>query len=115
MAKKMPRRLVALSSSAIAAIYLTGLVYTRGADAGTAPAASSPPTPGAASQPATTTSSGQPVAVVSASTPSTSTAAATGSYKDGTYTGSGTSRRGGVTVVVTVQGGRITNVTINGV
>jgi uncharacterized protein with FMN-binding domain len=35
-----------------------------------------------------------------------------GLYQDGTYTGSGTSRRGGVTVEVTIQGGRIANVAI---
>jgi len=32
------------------------------------------------------------------------------SYRDGTYTGSGTSRRGGFEVAVTIQGGRITDV-----
>jgi hypothetical protein len=37
MPKKMPRRLVALSSSAITAIYFAGFVATRAADAGIAP------------------------------------------------------------------------------
>jgi uncharacterized protein with FMN-binding domain len=32
------------------------------------------------------------------------------SYRDGTYQGSGTSRRGGFVVAVTIQGGRIANV-----
>jgi uncharacterized protein with FMN-binding domain len=31
-------------------------------------------------------------------------------YRDGTVSGSGDSRRGGVTVAVTIQGGRITDV-----
>ena len=44
MAKKMPRGLVALSSSAVAAIYLAGFVYTQGADAGLVPVATSVPT-----------------------------------------------------------------------
>ena len=98
MAKKMPRGLVALSSSAIAAIYLAGFVYTRGADAGLASVATSvaPTTQAAAT--------------------STSTAlSTTAAYRDGTYTGSGTSRRGNVNVSVTVQSGRIANVSISSV
>ena len=98
MAKKMPRRLVALSSSAIAAIYLAGFVYTRGADAGLASVATSvaPTTQAAAT--------------------STSTAlSTTAAYRDGTYTGTGTSRRGNVSVSLTIQSGRIANVTISSV
>src|SRR5258707_993872 len=46
----------------------------------------------------------------------TSTAASTtAAYRDGTYTGSGTSRRGNVNVSVTIQSGRIANVTISSV
>ena len=48
MARKMPRRLVALSSSAIAAIYFAGFAATRAADAGIASTASTAPTPAAA-------------------------------------------------------------------
>jgi uncharacterized protein with FMN-binding domain len=33
-------------------------------------------------------------------------------YKDGTFSGTGTSRRGNVTVAVTIAGGRITNVSL---
>ena len=98
MAKKMPRRLVALSSSAIAAIYLAGFVYTRGADAGLASVATSvaPTTQAAAT--------------------STSTAlSTTAAYRDGTYTGTGISRRGNVSVSLTIQSGRIANVTMSSV
>jgi len=49
MAKKMPRGLVALSSSAVAAIYLAGFVYTQGADAGLVSVATSVPTTATAS------------------------------------------------------------------
>jgi uncharacterized protein with FMN-binding domain len=122
MAKKMPRRLVALSSSAIAAMYLAGFVYTRGADAGLAPvAASAPTTITSAALPTTSTSTASPTTSTSAASP---TAVATGTstpssttavYRDGTYTGSGTSRRGNVNVSVTIQGGRIANVTISSV
>jgi len=86
MAKKTGRGLVALSSAAIAAIYLTGFQVTHAAALPTTPMAM------AAAQVATQ--------------------AANATYKDGTYTGSGTSRRGGVQVAVTVAGGRITNVQI---
>ncbi len=119
MAKKMPRRLVALSSSAVAAIYLAGFVYTRGADAGLASVATSVPTAVSAS-PSATASNGQPSVVVSASAPATSTPTSTSTtttsaYRDGTYTGAGTSRRGNVDVSVTIQSGRIANVTISSV
>ena len=119
MAKKMPRRLVALSSSAVAAIYLAGFVYTRGADAGLASVATSVPTAVSAS-PSATATSGQSSVVVSASAPATSTPTSTpttttSAYRDGTYTGAGTSRRGNVNVSVTIQSGRIANVTISSV
>ena len=135
MAKKMPRKLVALSSSAIAAIYLAGFVYTRGADAGLAAFATSVPTSVSASPSATTTSPAAatstaavptPTPVVTSTAVSTSTAVATATptstaasttaaYRDGTYIGSGTSRRGNVNVSVTIQSGRIANVTISSV
>ena len=135
MAKKMPRKLVALSSSAIATIYLAGFVYTRGADAGLAAVATSVPTTVSASpsptatSPAAATSTAAaptPTAVVTSTAAATSTAVATAAptstaasttaaYRDGTYTGSGTSRRGNVNVSVTIQSGRIANVTISSV
>jgi len=90
----MPRRLVALSSSAIAAIYFAGFAATRSADAGIA----TPPTPAPVTTSAATTAS--------ASAPTVSP------YKDGTFTGTGTSRRGSISVAVTVASGRISNVNI---
>lgn len=108
MARKMPRQLVALSSSAIAAIYFAGFIYTRGADAGIASAATIVPSSASA-----TSTAGQPTAVVSAS--STTSTATSGSYRDGTYSGTGTSRRGNVSVSVSIQSGRIANVTISSV
>jgi uncharacterized protein with FMN-binding domain len=126
MPSKMPRRLVALSSSAIATIYFAGFVATRAADAGLAAASAETSAPVVASaSPTAVISTTAPTPVVSASasaTTSTATSAstsasttATAAYKDGTYTGQGTSRRGGVSVSVTIQGGRIQNVTITGV
>jgi uncharacterized protein with FMN-binding domain len=134
MAKKMPRGLVALSSSAIAAIYLAGFVYTRGADAGLASVATSVPTtvPASPAATATSTTGAAPTAgasstaaatstpaatstAVATSTPTSTAASTTAAYRDGTYTGSGTSRRGNVSVSVTIQSGRIANVTISSV
>jgi|SRR5579872_3942177 len=101
MAKKMPRQLVALSTSAIAAIYFAGFVATRSADAGIASTASAYNVPTAKA------------ASASVSSTSSSSAPTVTAYRDGTYSGSGTSRRGGVTVALTVAGGRITNVSIS--
>ena len=138
MARKMPRRLVALSSSAVAAIYFAGFVATRAADAGIASgvaqatATPSPATVAATSAPTATTAPSAPTAVVSASAPAatttataatttaatttaTATTATASGYADGTYTGTGTSRRGNVTVSVTVAGGQIANVTISNI
>lgn len=97
MARRMPRRLVALSSSAIAAIYFAGLAATRTADAGIVFDAAVPTS-------ATT--------VAAASSSSSSSAPTVSPYKDGTFSGTGTSRRGNVTVAVTIAGGRITNVSL---
>jgi uncharacterized protein with FMN-binding domain len=85
MVRKLPRRLVALSASAVAAIYLAGLVST------------------------------QPVAATVAATaaPPVATSAATAvAYADGLYSGTGTSRFGNVTVLVTVSRGQIASVQI---
>lgn len=97
MARRMPRRLVALSSSAIAAIYFAGLAATRTADAGIVFDVAVPTS-------ATT--------VAAASSSSSSSAPTVSPYKDGTFSGTGTSRRGNVTVAVTIAGGRITNVSL---
>jgi|SRR5579859_3877705 len=126
---RLHRGLVALSASAIAAVYLAGYLRTQSADASIGAAAeavpvaqaaattppaptlvvrgqpTSPPVRSTAPAPAPAT---RPAAPASASAP----AATRGAYKDGTYTGSGTSRRGGVVVSVVVLGGRIDSVTI---
>src|SRR6266567_3088724 len=118
MARKMTRRLVALSASAIATIYAAGFALTRTADAGLAVAASDPPATATAAVSPQSTLGATPVVGASAPTATsnaTSTATATSTYKDGTYSGQGTSRRGGVNVSVTVQGGSITNVQITSV
>jgi uncharacterized protein with FMN-binding domain len=129
----MPRGLVAISASAVAAIYMAGYLRTQAADASI----------GAAAVPTLAVAQGAPVAAVAptttapppvlrrqaqspaqpqaAPTPAPAPASAassaastqtTGTYKDGTYAGQGTSRRGDVWVSVQVQGGRIANVTI---
>lgn len=137
---KMPRSLIALSASAVAAVYLAGFGITQGADASLGQAAASSPVAIAAS-PNPTQATSPAVSVVptarrqqTAPTPSTSVAgvtatspaassgngsastaaATTAAYKDGTYTGTGNSRRGGISVSVTVSGGRIGNVQITG-
>ena len=104
MARKMPRRLVALSSSAIAAIYFAGFVATRSADAGI-------PTTSAADP----NSTPQPAATQTATATTTPSPPIVSPYRDGTYSGTGTSRRGNVTVSVTVAGGKISNVSITSV
>jgi uncharacterized protein with FMN-binding domain len=102
MSKRMPRRLVALSSSAIAAIYFAGFTATRAADAGMFNGANAVPT--AVTDAAVTIS-----ATASPAATSTAVSAPTVTpYKDGAYSGTGTSRRGNVTVALTIAGGRIT-------
>jgi uncharacterized protein with FMN-binding domain len=96
MSTRMPRRLVALSTSAIAAVYFAGFAATRGADAGISTAAMQP---AAASSNVASSSAATSAPVVSP-------------YKDGTYAGTGTSRRGNVTVSVTISGGRISAVNL---
>ena len=98
MARKMPRRLVALSSSAIAAIYFAGFAATRAADAARVSVATAVPS----------------TASISSSV-SASSAPTVSPYKDGTFTGTGTSRRGNITVAVTIAGGRISNVSLTSV
>jgi hypothetical protein len=80
MAKKMPARLVALSASAVAIIYLGGLVSTQPASDNVAVAA-------AGSAVATSTTSGAAPSTVATA----AAVAGSASYADGTYSGSGTS------------------------
>jgi uncharacterized protein with FMN-binding domain len=123
----MHRGLVALSASAVAAIYMAGYLRTQAADASIG-AADVLPSPAAVATAPPAPSATAPVVVQRPSTqartaptpqPTTTRAPAGNSivqnaapYKDGTYTGQGSSRRGDVWVSVQVQGGRIANVTI---
>jgi uncharacterized protein with FMN-binding domain len=132
----MHRGLVALSASAIAAVYMAGYLRTQSADASIGAAAVALP-PGATSSAAIATNapvSATPtlipqlppvvqrqVPVPPRATPTpqptappAQTAAQPGqaALKDGTFTGQGSSRRGDVWVSVDVQAGRIANVTI---
>jgi uncharacterized protein with FMN-binding domain len=110
MAKKFPDRLVALSASAVAAVYLAGWLSTQPAAATVAAAAATPvaavssgvSTPGAAPTVLIGASAGAPTAAATSAT----------TYADGMYSGTGTSRFGNVTVSVTVSGGEISNVQI---
>jgi uncharacterized protein with FMN-binding domain len=116
MPKKMPRRLVALSATAVASIYLAGLTATRGAaDSVAAAAADSTASPAVASTAAPTSAPGVVVgasATLTPTTAATSTPATTTGYATGTYSGTGTSRFGNVSVSVTTAGGSVTNVQI---
>ncbi|MBV9542900.1 MAG: FMN-binding protein [Chloroflexi bacterium] len=141
MAKnRMPTGLVALSTTAITAIYIAGYVRTQAADATIADAQAAP-TASAASVSAPVAAPATPVPTNAptvparrgapqgtsrdAQPPTTSRTAPTATpapqpaaqsqsagYTDGTFSGHGTSRRGDVWVDVTVQGGQITNVNI---
>jgi uncharacterized protein with FMN-binding domain len=126
----MHRGLVALSASAVAAIYMAGYLRTQAADASieaasvptvaaAAPAVDARPTvtpvpqPIALRQPAPSPRGApapQPTAPASAA-PSGGTQTQS-QLKDGTFTGQGTSRRGDVWVSVQIQDGRIANVSI---
>jgi uncharacterized protein with FMN-binding domain len=105
---RMHRGLVALSASAVAAVYLAGYLRTQSADASIEAASVATPAAVAAA----------PAAPAPAATPTrapqlqTGTGRSPSAYKDGTYTGTGSSRRGDVWVSVDVQGGRIAQVTI---
>jgi uncharacterized protein with FMN-binding domain len=114
MPKKMPRRLVALSASAVAAVYFAGLLSTAtaadtlsGSTVSAAGVATSTPTVvvGATATPI-------PVPTSTSTPASTSTGASKTGYADGTYSGTGSGRFGSVTVSVTTSGGAIGNVQI---
>jgi uncharacterized protein with FMN-binding domain len=132
---RMHRGLVALSASAIAAVYLAGYLRTQAADATIAAAdpvlTASPTMQVAVAAPPVATATPAPQAVVRRQTrtvPQSSTApaaqaptpiptqtpsqSAQAAYKDGTFTGQGTSRRGDVWVQVQIIGGHIADVSI---
>lgn len=123
MPKKLPRRLVALSASAVATVYFAGLLSTRAAADAVATDASSgvpaAPTATAATSPTSPVSvvvgaTATPTATsVPASTPTATSTSVPGSkYADGNFSGTGSSRFGSVTVSLTTSGGKITNVQI---
>src|SRR5579862_7134551 len=123
MAKRMNRGLVALSSAAILSVY--GIGYALSQPAAVTMAAGSGGATTSGSTPAASTAASGAVTPASGSTSVSSpvSAAATGAtaqsagttLKDGTYTGSGSSRHGGVNVSVTIQNGRITTANITSV
>ena len=112
MPTKIPRGLVALSTSAIATIYFAGLLSTRAAADSISSAAS-------VDQPATSTPTSSaaqtsvPTVIVGATAQATATT--TSGYADGTYTGTGSGRFGSVTISLTTSGGKISNVQITNV
>jgi uncharacterized protein with FMN-binding domain len=117
---RMHRGLVALSASAVAAIYLAGYAHTQPADADIADPPTQAPTiilsPTAAatlglSPSVRATPTPRPARAAAASATATAVPA-TIAFKDGTYTGQGSSRRGNVWVSVIVANGRIGSVTI---
>jgi len=123
-AQRLHRGLVALSASAIAAVYLAGYVRTQSADASIGAAAlptlAPSPSIGIAAAPAPAATATpfprvEPAVPLQRSAPTATaipTAVLGSALKDGTYTGTGSSRRGDVWVSVLVQSGRIATVTI---
>ena len=124
MNKKMPRKLVALSSTAIAAIYFTGYGLTHDAAArlesgdptpaivAPAPTSAAPSTSsaGIVIGPTATPPVRPSPAPTSAPTSPPSSAVTAAQYRDGIYQGTGSGRFGTVTVSVTVAGGTIDDV-----
>jgi uncharacterized protein with FMN-binding domain len=121
-AAHLHRGFVALSASAVAAVYLAGYVQTQSADAGIGVAAGPAIVAERTAAPTAVAPAVAPVVLPRSATAALSSATAApsatpavvaqGVYKDGTYTGQGSSRRGGVAVNVVVQNGRIASVTI---
>jgi uncharacterized protein with FMN-binding domain len=129
---RVANSLVVLTSAAIVSVYAVGYARTQsaedqitGADVGLTQALQVTPTPtakatgapsptsqaaGGAQSTATAGTTSRPAATATPKPAATPTAA-TG-YRDGTYTGSGTSRHGGVTVSLVVSGGKIKSAAI---
>jgi uncharacterized protein with FMN-binding domain len=131
MARKLNKNLVALGSAAIVGVYAIGYARTQTsantAGAGTTAAAppliaTAAPSPSPAplnTQTAAATAIARAIAQNAATAspsptaPPTAQAAANASgLRDGTFTGSGSNRRGDLSVAVTIQGGRITGAQI---
>jgi uncharacterized protein with FMN-binding domain len=94
MAKKLSKRLVALSSGAVAAIYLLGYLLTQN------PRAIQPG------------SQLQCAAQASHSPTALARSAQRGQYRDGVYCGVGSSPYGDVEILLTIRAGKISRVTI---
>ena len=111
----MPRKLVVLSTAAIAAVYAAGYGLTHDAaaqlEAGDVPVAiTAAAAPSSAAAGAAAPFAIAPTAAPTAPSASTLASTAASQYRDGTYQGTGGGRFGTVTVSVTVAGGRITDV-----
>jgi uncharacterized protein with FMN-binding domain len=106
---KLAGGIIAMSSAAIISIYTLGRINTSAAyDQLTADA---PPAAGVTAPGAQTASGVGAAPTVAASiTPTQSTPTTT--YKDGSYTGSGTSRHGGMQVKVVIKDGKITSANV---
>ncbi|HEX6512068.1 MAG TPA: FMN-binding protein [Chloroflexota bacterium] len=121
MAKKMNRGPAALSSAAILSVYGIGYALSQPAAvsmaAGPEGASATPGTSSAGSPAATPATSTSGTASIGGAAPRASAAATSTSstLKDGTYTGSGSSRHGGVNVSVTIQNGRMVSAPITSV
>ena len=120
---RMTNSLVALSSAAIISVYGVGYLRTQAAEdqltanPSVAAAAIATATAPSSSPPGFTFEGGgtsrQQTAPLPTATPAQpSSSQQNAGYKDGTYSGSGTSRHGGVEVSVVVQGGKIASAAI---
>ncbi len=115
MAKKMPRKLVALGASAIAAAYAAGYLETRNADRRLVAMANNAlhePTGLVADTAQASSGSALQAAQSKPRERLQSQEASAAGYHDGSYYGVGVSRRGAVAVAVKVQAGQLTTVSI---
>lgn len=116
--KKVAHNLVVASAIAIMSVYSAGYAVTQ--SAASQLATQTQPTSLVQSSPAgapTAAASGTPRTTAtnaSSTSSSSSTTAATSTYKDGTYTGTGTSRHGGIQATVVIQNGKIVSANITG-
>lgn len=118
MAKKMSKRLVALSSTAIVAVYGIGYALTEPAAASMATGQATPSastSSSAASNDALPISAAPSTQSAQAANPQSKPAFSASILKDGSYSGTGWSRHGSVSVEVTIQNGRIASAPITGV
>jgi len=118
VARQLSVNLVALGSAAIVTIYGLGYALTQsvgGHPAGTAAAsAGSPPAAAAATQapgPGAPTAIARAIAAATQS-PTATPGASTSALQDGTFNGTGTSRRGDISVALTIQNGQVSAVRI---